>query len=135
MDRPQGNDTSQPPELLPDLPAALSAALPLHRSASGWPTGRCSGKAPTTPAAWATTPSPGACTGPALASPSGTTARKSCWAHPRPGGSESTWTSTQGFCLFTESATARLISSTGTGARSLVRCTRGSGSGQRSGRR
>lgn len=61
------------------------------------PTRKWSVRVLMTKAVWATMPSPGACTGLEPASPSGTTTRRNCWAHPKPRGLASIWTSTQGF--------------------------------------
>lgn len=103
--------------------------LLLCRSPLEWLSNRWSVKARTTGADWVITLSPGAYTGLELAFPSGTTTRKSYWAHPKPGGSASTWTSTQGFWPFTEWPTTRQIWSTSTSTSSLARYTLVSGSG------
>lgn len=99
------------------------------RSPLEWLTNRWIVKARTTGADWVITLSPGASTGPELAFPSGTTTRKNYWAHQKPGGSASTWTSTQGFCPFTEWPKTRWIWYTSTSTSSLVRYTLVLGSG------
>lgn len=87
----------------------IAVPVPPHRSPSVWLTRKWSVKVLMPGAVWATMLCPGACTGPGLAFPSGTMAKKSCLAHPRRGVWASIWTNMQGFCPFTASPTTRLI--------------------------
>lgn len=103
--------------------------VPYCRSPSELHTRRWNVKVLMTKAVWDIMPCPGACTGPGLVSPSGTMARKNCWALPRPDELVSIWTSMQGFWHFTASQTTRLTSSICTGPSSLARCIQGSGFG------